>query len=830
MRFYFFVAITCGSLLSISSLSAQQNSPELKAESNTGNSSAPPSTYPANRTVHLNFREQEWLPVLKWLASELRLNLDWQTLPDGMVNLHSEKAFEVDEAEDLINMQLLARGFTLLKRDEVLRIVPLKEIDVTLVPYIEPEKLETSRPHQFARVSFSLEWMIAEDAAKEFQPLLSPYGHLFALSSSNRLEAMDAVINLREVHRLLTRAEKDEVRRERVAEFRLKYRKAEEVVVKVRQLVGLPADNTPNSVQTQLDIEQAKFKAEAVKQMGGGAKELIADKKPTIFVSVNEKENSILVNAPPNKVEVIRQAIEAIDKPLPDSVSTWETMSRVKVHEVSGFDPDTITRLLASLQEQGNIAKGSRIQYESAYHRLIVFASPEDQLTIAQVIESFRAQRREPSVLPLANIDPVYAVKAIQLILKNPERGATLPASSTEGKFQIEADPDHHRLLLWATQDELKQVKDFLQRLGESQTPSMSDAKIRVVSLNGQSITGISNKLEEMWRTVSDVPLIIQPQPTDSDKPASPLPLAPNAKSDQATSAPAKSNDVSVKSNDVTTASYVSTPLAEPIADKWKEIQDEGSLSEPPLRIVEGENGEAIILSRNPVAVESAKLLIEQLTRSTSNVQVITLKHAQALFVKQQLETMLQTAVATTVASKLATPTPLLKIDADARTNRLLIQNASASQMERIKDLVPVIDQPTSADQPMVRKVATYRFKYRNAIDVVDVVKDVFRDLLSINDRAFTSNSTRPVGYNRNLAATVSNPEYQGLLAVGVDRNANILVVSAPAYLIEEVLDLVKSIDTPSDGNAMTIVPFEMSQGKSKQTDAILKILTDRKK
>ena len=60
------------------------------------------------------------------------------------------------------------------------------------------------------------------------------------MASSNRLEAMDAVVNLRELHRLLTRAEADEGRRERVAEFRLKHRKAEEVAVKVRQLLGCP--------------------------------------------------------------------------------------------------------------------------------------------------------------------------------------------------------------------------------------------------------------------------------------------------------------------------------------------------------------------------------------------------------------------------------------------------------------------------------------------------------------------------------------------------------------------------------------------------------------
>jgi hypothetical protein len=256
--------------------------------------------------------------------------------------------------------------------------------------------------------------------------------------------------------------------------------------------------------------------------------------------------------------------------------------------------------------------------------------------------------------------------------------------------------------------------------------------------------------------------------------------------------------------------------------------KDSNQSDVPPLRIIEGENGEAIILSRDPRVVESARILLSQLTRSENNIRAISLKHSQANSVKLQLDAMLQTATTATVAKLSSAKT--LKIDADSRTNRLLIQNASASQWDLINDLVPVLDQPTEGDQPMVRKVVTYRFKFRNATQVVDVVKDVFRDLLSINDRAFSSSTAinRTVGYNRNLAATASNPEYQGLLAVAVDKDANILIISAPAYLADEVLDLVEAIDTPSDGNAVAIVPFPSNQSKTKpQSPSLLKILSE---
>ncbi len=412
--------------------------PASSEKERVAQATSPEKTLQSDRRVRLTFRDQEWLPALRWLAEELQLNLDWQQLPEDQFSLFSTHEYTLREAEDLINMQLLTRGFTLLKRGEILRVVPLKNVDITLVPHVDPAELAELPLHQFVRVSFSLEWMIAEQAANEFKPLMSPFGQLSPMVNSNRLEAMDAVVNLREMHELLTKAESEDGRRERVAEFKLEFRRADEIASKVRQLVGLPGEGSSSTTSmTQLEIEQARFKAEAVKQMGSNAKELLGEtnKKPDVFIIVNDKENSILVNAPPNKMEIVRQAIKALDKPLPPTNSPWETMSRVKVYEVDGFDPETISKLLLSLQERGNLAKETRIQHEAAYNRLIAFGSPEDQLTISKIIDSFRAQKRSASVLPLAFLEPAYAAKAVQVILKSPERPSSAPGVASDGKF-----------------------------------------------------------------------------------------------------------------------------------------------------------------------------------------------------------------------------------------------------------------------------------------------------------------------------------------------------------------------------------------------------------
>ena len=802
-------------------VSSQQATTALGPLSNEGDSRLVASD--KEKRVRLTFREQEWLPALKWLADELRLNLDWQLLPTDTFSLHSTQEYSLKEAEDLINMQLLARGFTLLKRGEVLRVCPLKDMDITLVPHVEAEDLAELSRHQFARVSFSLDWMIAEQAAIEFKPLMSPFGKLFPMISSNRLEAMDAVVNLRELNRLLNSAETDDARRERVAEFKLVHRRAEEVALKVRQLVGLPSESTPTaSSQTQLDIEQAKFKVEAVKQMGANATEVIKDRKQDVFLVVNDKENSILVNAPPNKMEVIRQAITAMDKVLTPTDSTWETVSRVKVHEVSGFDPDAISKLLTALQERGNLAKDSRIQHEAAYNRIIAFASPEDHLTISQVIDSFRAQKRTAAVLPLASIDPVYAVKAVQVILKSPERPSSRPGVASDGKFQIEADPEHRRLLLWATEDELSEVRNFLKQLGEDATLGAATSQLHVISLNGGDAEQITNRFLNTWKNLSDTPVHIDNAPANS---------APQRVKDSSSVAPNGNSNIAASDAIEVSRSPALGQIETANVRFISRASAGGQGGSTPVRIVQGENGDLIVMAHDPVVAETAKRLLQQFIPSPSELKVIYLKHSSALLVKRQLESMLLTTI-TGPPSKLVTTTAgTVTIEVDQRANRLLIQNASAKQLRLIENLIPTLDQAAPDDVRLVRKQKVHRFKNRKASEVLAVIKDVYRDLLSTNDRSYSSSSSsRSMNYNRNIAATISNPEYQGILSVGIDEEANLLIISAPTYLIDEICELATTVDTQTDGRAVSVVPFNSYPADTKARDMLSKIFSEKRR
>ena len=153
--------------------------------------------------IQFQFHGQKWPAVLTWLADWSGMSLDWQQLPGDFVNLTTARKYTVREARDLINQHLLARGYTMLIQDGVLWVNQISKLDSGLVPRVTPAELAERDPHEFVKVSFQLDWLLAETAAKEFEPMKSPNGKLSPLTATNRLEAMDSVTNLRQMYELL---------------------------------------------------------------------------------------------------------------------------------------------------------------------------------------------------------------------------------------------------------------------------------------------------------------------------------------------------------------------------------------------------------------------------------------------------------------------------------------------------------------------------------------------------------------------------------------------------------------------------------------------------
>lgn len=177
--------------------------------------------------VAFQFRNQPWVDLIQWLAQIADKPLDWQELPGDKVNMSTPGRCTVAQTMDLFNRHLLARGYTLLELPGGISVVKTAAINPAMVPRVSPEQLSNLMPHTFVRVSLEVGWLSSEKLAAELKPMISSNGRLTALTTTNRIEAMDAAVNLQQVADLLSQ-EVSQLSLEALApEFKLRHIPAE---------------------------------------------------------------------------------------------------------------------------------------------------------------------------------------------------------------------------------------------------------------------------------------------------------------------------------------------------------------------------------------------------------------------------------------------------------------------------------------------------------------------------------------------------------------------------------------------------------------------------
>src|SRR5580704_7751305 len=302
--------------------------------------------------VSFNFQEAPWPFVLDELARVSGMYLNWITLPGDSLNLRSSGKTAVAQARDVINAELLARGYSMLvdTKSQSITVQNLDSLQTSLVPRVAPEDLETLPPHDFVKVSFHLDWLPADKAVDEFKPMLSPKGKLFPLKATNRLEAIDAVENLREISKLLDE-EQNGKGDHGVKIFELRYTRAADVVDQLQSFLNLkkdqPAGAAPQGGQQSMMAMAMQMQQQQQNQQQQAA-QASAQPKPEIRLLALQRNNSVLVNAPPDQMGIIRSAIFNIDVPS-ERASLAGNGTLFHAYRLATLDPESMISMLEAV-------------------------------------------------------------------------------------------------------------------------------------------------------------------------------------------------------------------------------------------------------------------------------------------------------------------------------------------------------------------------------------------------------------------------------------------------------------------------------------------------
>ncbi len=485
--------------------------------------------------IRFNFKGQQWVDVLNWLADISEMQLDWQEVPGKTVDLTTRQSYTINEARDTINRLLLDRGFTLVRKGEVLSVVNLANLDPGALPRVQPEELKDRDTNEFVKVSFQLDTLLAEKAVDELKPMCSPHGKLVALKNTNRLEAVDVVANLREINRLLEQEQSQSGKERLVANFPLKYTRAADIKTKIEALLGMEKKSTGPMTPDQMQQMQQQAQMRMQQMAQGGAKPPGDDKQAQVFIVANERDNSIMVNGPADKIAVVRQAVSLLDQPL-ERTDFASKLQSFRVYRLSGLDPEAFVQIL---NQQARLAPTTQLEVDKLNNAVFASASPIDHGKIKMLVDTLDGSGRRFKVIRLRRLPADYLAGTLQHMIngdeeedKNSSRRRSYgywgdyggygrsQTQQKQDKFRVEGDVEGNRLLLWANDVEEKLVDDFLVEMGELPPPGGNRDTVRRIEISpGKQTEELLERLQRAWPSIAPNELKIAPAPAPAPAP-----------------------------------------------------------------------------------------------------------------------------------------------------------------------------------------------------------------------------------------------------------------------------------------------------------------------
>ena len=857
--------------------------------------------------IAFRFRGQPWTSVLEWLADISQMTLQWEATPEGYLDLAPRGKLEVSEVRELITSVLLSKGYALMRNGDVLIVADAKNFDIGLAPRASLSELQERGDHELVRVVFDLDWLLAEGAAEEFKPLLGPYGKINPLKTANRLDVLGPAGNLRRMHELLQEEQSASMQTRLVREFRLRHTRAADVLDKLKTLLGAGEETNPaqamlNQMMSQSDGRDRRRRRDRDGERGDGQgmaqpnmAPLAPEPTPEFYLAVNARTNSILANAPPDKMAKIEQAVAVIDVPQARDRSLLSDLPRVQAFRLAAIDPATLVKVL---NELGGLDPSTRLEIDAANNSLIAYGPLADQMLIRTLVGTLDGTSRRFEVIQLRTLSAEFVAGSIQTLLLGPEpsddsrrRYSPEPAQNEADRFQVEADVEHNRLLLRANDAELAEIRSLLTKLGEIPAPGAKTSTLRVIpAMPGQETERLLEQIERLWPALGPNPLEVEADGADGESeiggdapnalPPESLPpesLPPESLPPESLppeSLPPESQEPNVQETDDAAApedetARASDPLARrsrfhfaqqsqaapderesPAGEKAAPAESEPMAApsnsppldeaEPsrslpgrdlpraahaPVRIAVGPYG-LVISSADPQALDRLEELIGSFMPARLTYKVFTIKNTYAFDLALLLEEIYKHEEPTAGSgfdpfgdsrrsrgrgsepprNSLSRRRPLSFV-ADATTNTILVQGADANQLAEIESLIKLYDADDVPDAKSVRQTQLVSLRYAKAAEVAEVVKDVYRDLLSPNDKALERNVAQPQqregGFRASSSSYLSEdsqasqniPRFKGMLSIGIDSRSNGLAISAPQILLANVLEMVDRLD-----------------------------------
>ncbi|MCH1495536.1 MAG: general secretion pathway protein [Rubripirellula sp.] len=786
--------------------------------------------------LRFNFSGTQWMDVLEWFAVQADLALQVDDAPIGTFSFSDpSRAYSIAEGLDVINLALMKRGYSLVRRGRMLQVIDLEvenadKLISEIAELVTPESLDERGRSDIVSCVFPLGSMTPDAAKTELALMIGPWGRLIVLDSARQVkvtETAEKLIAIRDLLKTAAMADTD------VIEIVLKNRSAEELLELARPLLGL--DSGENS-------------------------------SDEIRISVGLFGERIYASGLPGKTGLLQSIIEKADQPLaaPDSDEESQMVTPVfRTHVVSSSDSATVFDVLQTLLAG---SPDARIAIDPKTNAIVAWARPETHDVITKTIVEMEGSGTTFKVVDLKRLDPAQALLTINKFFGITEEGGDGPI--------VDGDPATGKLWVRGTAEQIELVENLLVELEGSDALGPLGDKVRVLPYSGPAAQQAFEQIQGLWQATGRSNRIrtLTPARGGASGGSGGIPdqMVPRSDMQPSGDAPRGSEEASHQNlGQYRFVTQLADETQEGSAADGTQVSDSASEASPQVTLnVQGADivvqftpAGMLIASEDTEALDVFQGLMESFATPSSMQSdlptIIWLKYIEAEVAAELISSVLggaESTISSAVDSmtgglgggmlgllgmgggggggsapssrSILTSTGSVNIVPDARLNALII-HANPIDMQMIEMILEKVDiQESPEDIETVSKPMLIPVIYQDAKDVADVVKSVFADRMAGAQGGGSGggggrggapspqdffNALRGGGGGQRGGGGQAAKSERAKISVAVDTKSNSLVVIATPQDFAEIQQLVEALDQSSMVTEETIVTYAPS-------------------
>jgi type II secretory pathway component GspD/PulD (secretin) len=756
----------------------------------------------------LELREKQWKGVFEWLVDKTGIPfITTHQPPTGTFSFIAPpgKKYAMTEIVDIINQGLLAHKYILLRRPSSFTLIPADEkIPAELVTHIKLSELPEWGDTEIVKVTYKLanSGLLAEETAPDVKKMMGPFGEVVPMVVPNQLIMTDTVKNLKTIIAIIDE-QKDPDNQNQALVYECKFIRARDAESHITKVLGVTPPPPPNQPPPRVGPGGFQF------QFPGGfqpqqAAPPASKRSKTVTVTSDDGTNTVVVNGPPDKINIAKTVLAKIDVPLPGGQALALGPPLWKDYDAPQGNADALVKIIL----ENHKADPSIKAYALGANRLMVQAMPEQHASISSFLGKTKPPATDSKVFILRALDAEKTTEWLKAMFGD-KSGAPYFAS----------DALRNGVIAKGSPEQLKEVKSVIDSL-EGSDANAQTGNFRIINLGDGSGTTMAEALGKfLQQTRPNTPLkIVIPGQDDPTRP-------------QIMSMPRGTPPLPKKTSRLSGGLEFTQ-----FVDPQKNHAPAGKPDEPkgaPITITAFGN-KVLIHCDDPKMLDLAQELV-RLYSSSSNIGdfvVRRLKFANAVETATLLDGLFNNNPTAKPAAgpiggggggrgpggggpgaffqaMMAAQQPPAKervrVIADPATNSLLLK-ANLLDLATIDRLLKEsIDVNYTDSDALIKTFVVGPLKHAIASDVAKNITDVYHQSMN----ATQSTVRQPTGFGgRGQGAAAAPPASTAKvvpLSISVDNHTNSLIIGCPTKMKDDIVRLVNEIDQASSQSKQVV-------------------------